>query len=244
MAEEGLSSHILVVDDDARLRDLLRRFLAEQGFIVTAAANAAAARAELAWIKPDLVVLDVMMPGEDGVSFARSLRAGEPTRALPILLLTARGEAEDRIAGLSAGADDYLPKPFEPRELILRIQAILRRVLPKAEAAHRLRFGTWNFDLRRDELVGADGADPQRLTAIEGNLLRFLAATPGIPVSREAICRKLYGEAEDQANLRTVDVQITRLRKKLEADSKAPRYLLTVRGEGYMLQPDAQTGAP
>ncbi|MGE0254278.1 MAG: response regulator [Alphaproteobacteria bacterium] len=227
--------HVLVVDDDARLRDLLRRFLAEQQFRVTTAADAGEARTHLRSLAFDLIVLDVMMPGEDGLSLTADLRRDSD---VPILLLTARGEPEDRIAGLASGADDYLGKPFEPRELVLRMRAILRRSGGGAQAPvdtappPTLRLGSCLFDRARGTLAGPAGQI--RLTGAEARLLAALAETPGRPVSREALrdAGRLAG------NERAVDVQVTRLRRKIEPDPKLPRYLQTVRGEGYVLWPD------
>ena len=220
--------HLLVVDDDARLRALLQRYLVEQGFRVTTAADAADARARLEGLAFDLLILDVMMPGEDGFSLTRTLRG---TSQVPILLLTAMADAEHRVRGLEHGADDYLAKPFEPRELVLRIRNILQRVhVPATEPM--LRFGACRLDLARGELF--DGATPVRLTEAEGALLLALARHAGEAVTRETLSR----EANFSGNLRTVDVQITRLRRKLERDAKFPRYLQTVRGTGYVLKPD------
>ena len=228
----GAEAHLLVVDDDERIRALLARYLMRQGFLVTGARDAAHARRLLAGLDFDLVVLDVMMPGEDGVSLCRELRR---TRAVPVLLLTARAETADRIAGLEAGADDYLPKPFEPRELLLRINAILRRVPEPAPAGPRvLGLGEVRYDADRGELWR--GSDPVRLTQTEAELMRVFAARPGEALSRADLTRALGREGEAQE--RAVDVQITRLRRKIEADSRAPRYLQTVRGSGYLLAPD------
>lgn len=227
--------HILVVDDDRRLRELLRKYLSENGFRVTTAEGAADARAKLASLSFDLLVLDVMMPGEDGLALTKSLRAGS---SVPILLLTARAEAEDRIGGLERGADDYLTKPFEPRELVLRITGILRRARtaepapPPRAPAGPLRLGRCVFDLVRGELSRA--GLPVRLAPAERRLLRALAAVPGQAFSREDLMRA----SEIDGNARTVDVQITRLRRKIEMDPKTPRYLQTVRGAGYALVPD------
>ena len=227
------SAHILVVDDDSRLRELLRKFLSDRGFRVTTAANAAEADARFGAIAFDLIVLDVMMPGESGVELTRRLRRSNP---VPILLLTARGEAQDRIAGLASGADDYLPKPFEPDELLLRIKAILRRAPPPAETPAEIRFGPFRFDLGREELVqvseGAGGGEPVRLTATEASLLKVLAARPGSAVSRQELLR----QSRISGNERTIDVQVTRLRRKIETDPRLPRYLQTVRGAGYVLR--------
>jgi two-component system, OmpR family, phosphate regulon response regulator OmpR len=231
VAEDG-QPHLLVVDDDRRLRELLRDFLGRNGYRVNVAADAAEARRQVAGFAFDLMILDVMMPGETGLELARSVRDDSN---LPILLLTARGEAADRIAGLEAGADDYLPKPFEPRELLLRIGAILRRAPPSGGAplggaARQLRLGDCRFDAERGELWR--GADPVRLTTGEAQLLTALARKAGQTVSRQ----ELAGGEEGGA--RAVDVQVTRLRRKIEPDPKQPRYLQTVWGEGYVLRPD------
>ena len=233
--------HVLVVDDDRRLRDLLQRYLSENGFRVTTAGDAALARAKLASLAFDLIVLDVMMPGESGLDLTASLRAASfPGQSrVPILLLTAMGEAEDRIRGLERGADDYLPKPFEPRELVLRIKTILTRVrepAPKPAPPQLLRFGEFLFAPGRDELRRGDSI--QRLTTGEAALLRALAETPGEPVSREELSRRTGSDASDAGATRAIDVQVTRLRRKIEPDPKEPRYLQTVRGQGYILRPD------
>ena len=220
--------HLLVVDDDDRIRDLLRRYLAREGLRVTTAADAAAARRLVETLDFDLVVVDVMMPGEDGFSLTRWLRKRGPT---PVLILTARGLPDDRIEGLSLGADDYLPKPFEPQELLLRIEAILRRAGPKPSGPRKVRLGDYAFDLDRGELSRDGGL--VRLTEAEAQLLRTLAQNAHAAVDRLA----LASDGAD-AGARAVDVQVTRLRRKLEADPKNPRYLQTVRGVGYMLAPD------
>ncbi len=239
--------HILVVDDDDRLRRLLRRYLAEQGFVVSTAAHAADARAKLKSLDYDLMVLDVMMPGESGIALMQDLRGEKGQgvgRPLPVLLLTALGETGDRIGGLEAGADDYLTKPFEPRELLLRINAILRRA-PKPAVASLHRFGPWLYDPARDEL--RQGDEVVRLTGMEAGLMRALAASPGMALGRDALAERSRSgqmparkeeEAERTISERTIDVQVTRLRRKIEPDAKNPRYLVTVRGEGYMLMPD------
>jgi two-component system phosphate regulon response regulator OmpR len=224
----------LVIDDDQRLRDLLRRYLVESGFRVTTAGDAAEARAKLQSMAFDLLILDVMMPGETGLQLTESLRRTNP---VPILLLTAMAEPENRIDGLERGADDYLTKPFEPRELVLRIRNILARVAsvnaaPQSPVVEELQLGTMRFDLKRSALYRGD--DAVHLTEAETALLVALARQPGEPVSREALSL----EAQCSGNLRTVDVQMTRLRRKIERDPKFPRYLQTVRGTGYVLKPD------
>lgn len=220
--------HILVVDDDRRLRDLLRKYLADNGFRVTTAENAAAARARLAGFAFDMIVLDVMMPGESGLELTESLRRDS---GVPILLLTAMGDADDRIAGLESGADDYLPKPFEPRELLLRIGGILRRAAPPPPEPE-VRFGEFCFDLEHGALRRRD--EPVRLTSGEAGLLGVFALNPGVTLTRERLGR----EGRLGTNPRTIDVQIARLRRKIEADPKAPRYLQTVWGAGYVLRVD------
>jgi two-component system, OmpR family, phosphate regulon response regulator OmpR len=224
-----LEPHLLVVDDDARLRELLRRYLSESGFRVTTAADAGEARANLASFAFDLVVLDVMMPGENGLVLTRALRQ---EGRVPVLLLTAMGEPEDRVNGLEQGADDYLSKPFEPRELVLRIRNLLQR-RPAADVDRReVRFGGCRFDLVRGELFR--GGDPIRLTTAEAGLLGSLAEKAGEAVSREEL--SLSGQFS--GSVRNVDVQMTRLRRKIERDPRFPRYLQTVRGTGYVLKPD------
>ena len=225
-------AHVLVVDDDARLRALLSRYLAEQGFRVTTAGHAAEAREQMRFMQPDVLVLDVMMPGENGLSLTHSLR--EERTGLPILLLTARGAPEDRIAGFEAGADDYLGKPFEPYELVLRLRAMLRRVAPPspAEPAGPVQLGPLVFDVERAELRGPDGV--VHLTGGEAALLQALARKPGEVLSRDWIVETL---GMDETGERAIDVQVTRLRRKIEADPREPRFLHTVRGRGYVLKP-------
>ncbi|MGB8623755.1 MAG: response regulator [Paracoccaceae bacterium] len=228
-------AHLLIVDDDERIRDLLRKFLIRHGFLVSASRDAAHARRLLEGLEFDLIVLDVMMPGEDGIALTRSLREEIAT---PILLLTARGETSDRIAGLEAGADDYLAKPFEPKELLLRINAILRRVPqtpPEAAGPKVLHLGPVRYDIERGEMW--QGESLIRLTATESQLMRIFSTCPGEPVARSRLVEDL-GRDRGQAQERAIDVQITRLRRKIEADPKQPRYLQTVRGAGYMLAPD------
>ncbi|GGM07380.1 response regulator [Pseudooceanicola nanhaiensis] len=231
--------HLLIVDDDERIRDLLAKFLKRNGFLVTAARDAEQARRLLGGLEFDMIVLDVMMPGEDGISLTRSLRERLQT---PILLLTAKGETRDRINGLEAGADDYLSKPFEPRELLLRINAILRR-MPEAHPDHSvpkvLHLGSIRYDIDKGEMWRGDS--PVRLTATESQLMRIFSAHPGEALSRMRLVEDLgrsSGRDGGQAQERAVDVQITRLRRKIEEDPKQPRYLQTVRGAGYMLAPD------
>jgi len=228
-------AHLLIVDDDERIRGLLQKFLIRNGFLVTAARDAAHARRILDGLDFDMIVLDVMMPGEDGVSLTTGIRE---TRDTPILLLTARAETEDRIKGLEAGADDYLAKPFEPKELLLRINAILRRMPESAagdSAPKLLTLGDIRYDIERGEMWR--GEDLVRLTATESQLMRIFSARPGDALSRAKLVEEL-GRDKGQAQERAVDVQITRLRRKLESDPKQPRYLQTVRGSGYMLAPD------
>lgn len=231
-ASGPLVRHLLVVDDDDRIRELLKAFLSREGFRVTTASGGAAARRLLGSLDFDLAVFDVMMPGEDGVSLTRWLRSqAGGTGRTPVLMLTAKSEAEHRIEGLQVGADDYLGKPFEPQELLLRIEAILRRTSQRAPTAGSMTLGACVFDLARGEL-SQDGA-PVRLTEGEAVLLRRLAQTPHEPVDRLELAR----DTVDPSG-RAVDVQVTRLRRKIETDPKAPRYLQTVRGVGYMLAPD------
>ena len=228
--------HILVVEDDSRLRERLARYLAGEGFRVTAAGDAAEARMQLRVINPDLMVLDVMMPGESGLDLTQSLRLNR-NRDLPILLLTARGAPEDRIAGFEAGADDYLGKPFEPRELVLRIRALLRRAPPAPPLpvpTGPVRIGDKEYDPNRGELRDATG--PIRLTGGEAALLTALARKPNAVLSREEIAEAL---GMDDSGERAIDVQVVRLRRKIEADPREPRFLHTVRGRGYILKPGA-----
>ena len=237
---EDAAPHLLIVDDDERIRTLLQKYLMRNGFWVTAARDAAHARRVRAGLAFDLIVLDVMMPGEDGMALTRAIRQGGQ---VPILLLTARGAPEDRIDGLEAGADDYLPKPFEPRELVLRINAILRRT-PGAVAEpirpQLLFIGHLRYDLDKGELKRGD--DPVRLTQTEAALMRLFAQHPGEVLTREALVdylgRDRAGHGGEVGQERAVDVQITRLRRKIEADPKSPRHLQTVRGAGYMLVVD------
>ena len=230
----SFEAHILVVDDDSRLRSLLSRYLAENGFRVSTAAHAEEARDKLRFLQPDALVLDVMMPGETGLALTAALRDENTT--VPILLLTARGAPEDRIAGFESGADDYLGKPFEPRELVLRLRAMLRRAVAATEPALApsgpVRLGALEFDAERGELRGPAGVI--HLTGGESALLGALAARPGEVFSREDMVAEL---GMDETGERAIDVQVTRLRRKIEIDPREPRFLHTVRGRGYVLKP-------
>lgn len=223
--------HILVVDDDTRLRELLRNFLSKNGFRVTVASHAAEARERLGVLDFDLIVLDVMMPGQTGLDFATEIRRSDD---VPILMLTAMGDTKDRIAGLETGVDDYLGKPFDPRELVLRIQSVLKRnraaaASPTGEPQRHVAFGPFQFDQELGELAHKGKRVP--LTDAETALLRVLTARLGEVLSRETLCKSI-GAA---VNERAIDVQVTRLRRKIEPDPSFPRYLRTVRGQGYRL---------
>jgi two-component system, OmpR family, phosphate regulon response regulator OmpR len=228
MADE--QPHILVVDDDTRLRELLRDYLMKNDYRVTVAEDADDARRYMVSLQFDLLVLDVMMPGETGLELAQSIRH---TSDVPILMLTAMGEADDRIAGLEHGADDYLAKPFEPRELLLRLQSLLRRAAPRepAQPIEPLNFGDFRFDVVRGEMTNND--DVIHLTSSEVSVLRLFANRIGMTISRLEISENGGGGSE-----RAVDVQIARLRRKIEPDARTPRYLQTVWGEGYILWTD------
>ena len=225
----GDAPHILVVDDDDRLRDLLVKYLSDNGYLVASASNAADARTKLESLAFDLIVLDLMMPGESGLSFAVDFRQRS---AVPILMLTAMNDIDDRIRGLEHGADDYLGKPFEPRELVLRIDSILRRAPVPKETPAEVVMGAGLFDPVRGELQ-RDGRHI-RLTDIERALLGVLAQHVGVILSRDELIEKTGTSGGGRA----VDVQVTRLRRKIESDPKLPRYLQTVRGQGYVLRPD------
>ncbi len=229
MSTPGDEPHLLVVDDDERLRALLQRYLSSNGYRVTAAAGAAVARALMKSIEFDLLILDVMMPGESGLDLTKSVRTES---SIPILMLTARGDPADRIAGLELGADDYLPKPFEPRELLLRVNSLLRRAAPpEPPPVGPVRMGTALFDPATSRLTRA--SKPVKLTCAEAALLQLLAVNAGRPFSRGELCKRLNVTLE-----RSIDVQVTRLRRKIEEDQKLPVHLQTVRGVGYMLVPD------
>ncbi len=219
--------HLLVVDDDDRIRDLLKRYLTKQGFRVSAASGAGEARSLMKTLAFDCLILDVMMPGETGFELTQSLRARSD---VPIILLTAKGEASDRIEGLKLGADDYLPKPFEPEELVLRIDAILRRI-PDDKDDGPLLFGPWSFDALRGELTR--NGESAKLTSGESALLSTLAGRVGVPIARHVLAEAIGAKSE-----RAVDVQVTRLRRKIENDSAEPAHVLTVRGKGYKLVAD------
>ena len=230
-----MEGHLLIVDDDKRIRELLQKYLIKNGFLVSIAKDAAQAKRLLHGLVFDLIVLDIMMPQQDGVSFTLELREQLDT---PILLLTARNETKDRITGLEAGADDYLPKPFEPKELLLRINAILRRIPDKtAEKAlpEILSMGAIRYDVQKRELW--HGEMQIRLTGTELELMRIFANHVGQALSRTDLVREM-GKDHEIAHDRAIDVQITRLRRKIEQNSKQPRYLQTVRGSGYMLASD------
>ena len=227
--------HLLIVDDDQRIRELLQKYLMRNGFMVSIARDAAQAKRLLKGLAFDLIVLDIMMPEQDGLSLTRELRETIDT---PILLLTARNEVEDRISGLEAGADDYLPKPFEPKELLLRIHAILRRmpeVAPPEDTPKMLSLGATRYDVQKGELW--DGDTQIRLTSTESELMRIFSKNIGQALSRIELVIQM-GREDGNSQDRAIDVQITRLRKKIETNPKEPRYLQTVRGSGYMLACD------
>lgn len=220
--------HILVVDDDTRLRNLLQKFLRENKFLVSVANGAFQARQMMAQYKFDLLIVDIMMPDESGLEFLANLRVDND---VPVIMLTAMGETADRIIGLEAGADDYLAKPFEPQELVLRIKSILKRSpLEKNETNLKLSLGACVYDLQKKELQTKKG-QIIHITPVEQSLLTLLGAKTGQVFAREKLAEML-GAGQSP---RSIDVQITRLRKKIEPDSKNPRYLQTVRGKGYML---------
>jgi len=220
--------HVLVVDDDQKIRDLLARYLVEHGFRVTTAADAESARSGMRGLEFDVILLDVMMPGESGLDLARELKAKRP---VPICMLTARAEPEHRIEGLEAGVDDYLPKPFEPRELLLRVRNILKRGQGPSGPLEEIRMGDYVFHVTRGELKCKD--ETIRLTERERDLLRLFAQRLGTPIQRH----ELSGE-DSTGNDRAIDVQINRLRRKIETDPSNPVYLQTVRGKGYILYSD------
>lgn len=223
--------HILVVDDDTRLRSLLQRYLREQGFLVSAAKDAVEAEKFIQNYVFDILIVDVMMPKISGLEFLNNLREKENT--IPVIMLTAMGETADRIIGLEAGADDYIPKPFEPKELVLRVNNILKRTIKAKEQSTKLIFHGMSYDIEKGELRDIEDKTIH-ITPVEKTLLNLFGSNIGEVYTREELA-DILGVTENQ---RTVDVQITRLRKKIEIDTKNPRYLQTVRGKGYMLISD------
>ena len=229
--------HLLIIDDDKRIRDLVVRYVRDHGYVAVSAADAGHARTLLDQLVFDLYVVDIMMPGENGVDFTNNLRkAGHD---IPVLMLTALGDTDNRISGLESGADDYLAKPFEPRELLLRIDAILRRVPQKDTQETAISVGGYDFDPRLKSLRDPDGSNEVDLTDVEARLLSVLARHSGRVVSRDGLAH----ECGLDSTTRAIDVRITRLRRKLEKDTARPRYLQTVRGQGYILYPDTDSGA-
>lgn len=228
--KKAFEPHILVVDDDRRICDLVSRYLQEHKFVVIGAKSASDAKKQLELFDFDALVLDVMMPGQTGVEFTEELRASG--NDIPILLLTALGEPEDRISGFESGADDYLPKPFEPMELVLRLKSILRRTKTDTVKHTMFNIGCWFFDHSHDELIDNATDEVVRLTSVEANLLRALTNSMGEVVRREDLAKRCNLDAGERA----IDVQVTRLRRKIEENTKSPRYLQTVRGQGYLLR--------
>lgn len=222
--------HLLVVDDDTRLRSLLQRFLRESGFLVSTAKDADEARFMMRQYRFSLLIVDVMMPKENGFEFLTSLRQES---SIPVIMLTAMGNVEDRIVGLENGADDYVAKPFEPKELLLRIASILKRTPAEKPEDQKLDLGLCVFDMQSKELISKQG-EAMHITPVEQSLLSVLGAKSGQVFSREKLS-EILGAGQSP---RSIDVQITRLRKKIEKDSKNPRYLQTLRGKGYMLLAD------
>ena len=221
------AAHILVVDDDQRIRDLLSRYLQEHGFRVTPASDAASAKAAMRGLTFDLIILDVMMPGQSGMDFARELKQ---TMDIPICMLTAMDQKEDRLVGMEAGVDDYIVKPFEPRELLIRMRNILRRGRPMPPMED-IKMGAYVFNIARGELKKGD--ETIKLTERERDLLRQFAAKSGLPIARHELAPD-----ESTGSERAIDVQINRLRRKIEADPANPVYLQTARGKGYILYTD------
>ncbi|MBY6241199.1 response regulator [Methylosinus sp. Sm6] len=241
--EDRARRHILVVDDDKRIRTLLTRYLLAEGYLVSAAADAAEAMARLADMAFDLIVLDVMMPGESGIDFARRLRREpEPLRSAPILMLTALGETRDRIEGLEAGVDDYLAKPFEPRELSLRVAGILRRTIrsDRPRGVTAVRFGAFFFDLEKGRLLEHNRI--VHLTTRESEMLTALSLEAGAILPRRRLAQRAVDGKIESAGERSVDVEIARLRRKIERDEGGPRHLQTIRGRGYRLWVDEMIG--
>ncbi|MCA0432728.1 MAG: response regulator transcription factor [Proteobacteria bacterium] len=228
------AAHVLIVDDDRRIRALLASFLSGHGYRTTAVATAREARDHMRGLAYDLIILDVMMPGENGISFAADLRRG--SNGVPILMLSALSDAGDRIKGLAAGSDDYLGKPFEPEELLLRVRNLLRRLESRQQGSMNVRFGEFIFVADTGEL--SRGGERIRLTSREKDMLKLLAHQAGKPVTRGALSASGLVESA-----RAVDVQINRLRQKIESDPSNPVHLQTVRGEGYTLIADMAAGA-
>jgi len=220
--------HVLVVDDDQRIRDLLARYLYENGFRVTTSRDAESAKAAMRGLSFDLVLVDWMMPGQSGLDLARELKA---TKSVPICMLTAQSDPEQRIAGLEAGVDDYIPKPFEPRELLLRLRNIIRRGQAPTASGEEVRMGAYVFHVGRGELKRDD--ESIKITERERELLRQFASRPGVPIPRHELSND-----DATGNERAIDVQINRLRRKIENDPSNPVYLQTVRGKGYILYTD------
>ncbi len=224
--------HILVVDDDERICSLVMRYLSSQDFVVMSAHNGAQAREMLDSFSFDALVVDVMMPGESGLELTHYIREDI---GLPVIMLTALGEVEDRLKGFESGADDYLPKPFEPKELVMRLQAILRRTgYGDVQGGRKLQIGDWIYNPEFEVLSQANGESEMPLTTMEAKLLKALSSKLGEPISRDELAEKCGIDAGE----RTIDVQVTRLRRKIEADNRTPRYLQTVRGQGYLLRAD------
>jgi two-component system, OmpR family, phosphate regulon response regulator OmpR len=222
------AAHILIVDDDHRIRDLLARYLFEAGFRVTTATDAESARASMRGLAFDVVILDVMMPGESGLDLARDLKS---ISNIPICMLTARADPDQRIEGLEIGVDDYIPKPFEPRELLLRLRNILKRARGPSGPREEVKMGEFTFHVGRGELKRND--ETIKLTERERDLLRLFAQRPGMPIARHELAAD-----ESTGSERAIDVQINRLRRKIEGDPANPVYLQTVRGKGYILHTD------
>ena len=232
---DKFKAHILIVDDDDRIRELVKQYLNENNYLVTTANSAEQAKEKISLIKFDIIILDIMMPGQSGLEFTNENKS---KINIPIILLTAKGEAIDRIEGLEVGADDYLAKPFEPQELLLRISSILKRIVrqrEQVEAPLYLYLGEITYDTSRGELWRGDVMI--RLTTTEIALMRIFSKHVREPITRTKLVEDL-GRGKGQAQERAVDVQVTRLRRKIETNSKQPRYIQTVRGSGYMLAPD------
>lgn len=231
---EAEKPHVLIIDDDSRICSLVSRYLEENGFLAMTAPDTSEAKETLKRMVFDALVVDIMMPGENGLDFTQSLR--DAGNDIPVILLTALGEVDDRVIGLQTGADDYLPKPFDPRELVLRLQSILKR-RPKdtKKTPVSLKIGPWIYNPDQNDLCNEIDGAVQRLTTVEGNLLRAFSMYPGVVISREDLAELCDMESSERA----IDVQVTRLRRKIEEDSKVPRYLHTVRGKGYVLRAES-----